>query len=97
MGKGKGRSPTVPVVITANRLDDGRPVWLGDGGRWCERLADARIYRGDAVDAGLAVAQESEKRQEVVGIYEIELAEKAGGFAPVRLKEQIRAHGPSIL
>lgn len=97
MGKAKGRSPAALLIITANRLGDGRAVWLGDGSRWCEKLAEARTYRGDEVETGLALALASEKRQEVIGVYEVELAESADGFAPVRQKEQIRARGPSIL
>ena len=97
MAKAKGRSPNAAVVITANRLGDGRAVWLGAGAVWREKLGEARIFRGDEADQGLTEAQESEKRQEIVGAYEVDIAESQDGFAPVRQKEQIRARGPSIL
>jgi len=93
----KERSPTAPFVITANRLDDGRAVWFGAGAHWSEKIAEAQILRGEGLDQALALAQQAEKRQEIVGAYAVDIAESPAGFEPVRRKEQIRAHGPSIL
>ena len=36
----KAKPATAPLVFTANRLRDGRVVWLADVGLWVEAVAD---------------------------------------------------------
>ena len=55
--KVKAKGAAQPLVVTANRLRDGRVVWLAEGGRWSERVAEARVFarrggRGRAGDRG---------------------------------------------
>ncbi|PVB59455.1 DUF2849 domain-containing protein [Labrenzia sp. 011] len=84
-------------VITANRLLSGEVVWLGDGGRWVERVTLARIFEGkEAVAEGLAQGMASKDRQEVVDVYELDVTVEGGVIVPVRLREKIRAAGPTI-
>ncbi len=92
--KAKGRTAATPLVITANRLSDGRVLWLGNG--WVENLAQARVVVGDAAAAALAEAQAAERARLVVGVYAAEVVETAAGPHPVTMKERIRAEGPSI-
>ncbi len=83
-------------VITANRLLNGDVVWLGENGAWVERITLARIFEGkDAVAEGLSLGAEAESRQEVVGVYEMDVALEDGVVLPVRLRERIRATGPT--
>jgi hypothetical protein len=85
-----------PVVITANRLLDGRVVWLGDGGGWTEHARAARVFSGPTADAALMAGAEAEARQEIVGPYAVLVAQTEDGPWPVSMRERIRAIGPSI-
>ncbi len=94
--KVKTKGTAQPLVVTANRLRDGRVVWLAAGGRWAERVADAEVFAGEAVEGGLAAAAESERQQAVVGAYAAEVAVGAAGPVPLRAREKFRADGPSV-
>lgn len=85
-----------PLVVTANRLRDGRVVWLAEAGSWSEHVADAEVFAGEAVEAGLAAGAAAEARQFVVGPYAVEVAIGAAGPVPLRAREKFRADGPSI-
>ena len=94
--KVKTKGAAQPLVVTANRLRDGRVVWLADGGRWSERVAEAEVFAGEAVEAGLALGAAAEQRQEIVGPYAAEVTLGAAGPVPLRAREKFRAAGPSI-
>ncbi len=94
--KVKTKGTAQPLVVTANRLRDGRVVWLAEGGRWAERVAEAEVFVGDAVEAGLAVGVDSERNQAVVGAYAAEVVLIAGAPVPLRAREKFRADGPSV-
>jgi uncharacterized protein DUF2849 len=83
-------------VITANRLLNGDVVWLGENQSWVERVTLAKIHDGkDAVADGLEAGAMAEKNQEVVGVYEMDVTVEDGVINPVRLREKIRATGPT--
>ena len=83
-------------VITANRLLNGDVVWLGKNGNWVERVTLASTFEGkDQVEQGLAIGQEAERAQKVVGVYEMAVKLEDGVIVPVRLRERIRAAGPT--
>lgn len=84
-------------VITANRLTDGTVVFLGADASWVERIGAARIFDGaEQATAGLAAARKAEDDNLVIDVYAIEVAEKDGVVTPIRLREAIRASGPTI-
>ncbi len=78
-------------IATANRLCDGRVVYLGDDGAWTPWLDRGRVVHGQAAEAELLTAAGA--AAEVVEAYLIELGERA---QPLRLRERIRAAGPSV-
>jgi len=83
-------------VITANRLLDGEVVWLGQNDEWVESVSDARVFDGkEAVAEGLALGAAAEKDQKVVSVYEMAVTDEDGQIVPVRLREKIRAAGPT--
>jgi len=83
-------------VITANRLMDGEVVWQGPGGAWVELLNEASVLDSkEAVEAGLLTAERSVKNQEVVEAYALDVTREEGRILPVRLREIIRAAGPT--
>jgi sulfite reductase (NADPH) hemoprotein beta-component len=94
--KVKTKGTAQPLVVTANRLRDGRVVWLADGGHWAEQVAQAKVFVGEAAEAGLAEGAEAERTQLVVGAYAAEVAVGAAGPVPLRAREKFRATGPSI-
>jgi hypothetical protein len=93
--KAKGQ-PSGPVVFTANRLGDGRVVWLAPGDRWSESLADAQIFEGDAVAQVRAIAEAWARRQIIVGPYDVPVEPESKSPSPLTMRERIRAHGPSV-
>ncbi len=83
-------------VITANRLLNGDVVWLGQDDDWVERVTLARVFDGkEAVGDGLAIGAKAEADQKVVGVYEMDVEIEDGIIEPVRLREKIRAAGPT--
>lgn len=79
-------------IVTANRLADGEVVWLGAGGRWVDQCRCARIFGADD-DVTAAVARAAGA---VVEPYAIDVTAERGYPVPVRLRERIRASGPTI-
>lgn len=92
----KAKPATAPMVFTANRLDDGRVVWLGEAGRWANSIVEARVFPPAEAAAGLAEAQQGERDQHVVGVYGAEVAVQDGRPVPVKFRERLRAKGPSV-
>ena len=87
----------MPHVIIANRLRDGRVVFLGPGRRWTGDLSLAAGAGSDAERARLeALAREAEADCVVVDPYPIEVEERDGVRAPVLGREAIRVRGPSV-
>lgn len=84
-------------VISANRLTDGLVVYLTDGGDWSEAIAEARIV-DDAAAHAAAVAEGAAAvaRQHVVEPYAIDIDVSSGAPRPARLREYIRARGPTV-
>ena len=83
-------------LVTANRLSDGVVVFLDAEGGWPTDIAKARVIApADLADA-LAYAKRASDAQVVVEPYEIEVTVENGVPVPVRLRERIRAAGPTV-
>lgn len=87
----------MPQVVIANRLKDGIVVFLGTDGRWSEQLSDCTPCQ-DATEAAalLERGQKAESNQEVVGPELIEVDTVDGDLQPVKMREAIRAAGPTV-
>ena len=87
----------MPQVVTANRLRDGVVVfWAGDG-TWVDGIGQAHCLEGsDDAKAALAAALRSEAENVVLDVYAVDVAVRNGGPVPVRLREAIRAAGPTV-
>ncbi len=84
-------------VITANRLRDGVVVFLGTDFSWVDQIGAARVFATpETSEAGLAATKKDEDDNLVLDVYAIEVAEKDGVITPTRLREAIRATGPTI-
>ncbi len=84
-------------VITASRAQDGAVVWLHESGAWFDEIDRATASSDEAtVSRLLAIAQADQAAGRVIDAYEVEIAPARAGNHPVRLRERIRAGGPTV-
>ena len=87
----------MPLAITANRLKDGRVVFRTPRGDWSLDVADSAIEPDQATaDKILAGVNAAANEQDVVEIYAVELDVSGESPRPAKLREAIRALGPTI-
>lgn len=83
-------------VLTANRLDDGAVVYIGEAAPWVEDLASARVATdADAESRLTEAAAGAVKARLVVGAYLMPVSVEDGLVRPVSVREKLRASGPS--
>lgn len=88
----------MPQVVTASRLTDGAVVFLDRDGTWSERLDRAALLAdSEAATRGLEAGRAGEAACRVVDVYAIDVSIRAGAVVPTKLREAIRARGPTIL
>ncbi|MFQ5564089.1 MAG: DUF2849 domain-containing protein [Parvularculaceae bacterium] len=81
-------------AVTANRLADGRVVYLAADGSWAERFAGATVLEPDAAEAALTKA-----KARVTEIADAYLIEAEAGGAPAgreAFRETLRNAGPTV-
>lgn len=84
-------------VLTANRLSDGIAVWLDASGQWTENLQDALVARhAEAVASLESIGKQDFADNKVVDVNVIDVEETNGVLWPTRLRERIRAQGPTM-
>ena len=84
-------------VLTANRLSDGIAVWLGADGDWHEKMEEAFVARHEAALTGLEDAERvAAFDNQVVDVALVDVEERDGRLHPLRLRERIRAAGPTV-
>jgi hypothetical protein len=83
-------------VLTANRLLDGEAVWFANG-VWVEDIESAELVGDKAGEERLEAAGRAALNANlVVDVDLIDVEQVDGAVYPVRLRERIRAAGPSI-
>jgi hypothetical protein len=84
-------------IVTANRLRDGAVVYLGPEDSLVERLdAARRLATKDESEAALKRAAAYVAEQVIVNPYPIDVTETPAGPKPLRMREVIRAAGPTV-
>lgn len=84
-------------VLTANRLTDGEAVWFGSCGSWIETLDGAEAAETPELAEALeAIAARDVAANLVVDVALIDVRRVDGDLWPVRLRERIRAVGPTF-
>lgn len=84
-------------AVTANRLADGRVVYLTADGEWSEHLAEAAWSESEAGQSELlARAEAHAAAAAVVDPYLFAVSVEDGAPAPERLREVIRGAGPTV-
>jgi len=85
-----------PQMVLANRLDDGRAVFLTRSGSWSPDTALAAYGEDAALDALLAEAAKSAGENLVVDPEAIGAILKNGVAHPAHIKHIMQAKGPSV-
>lgn len=86
-----------PKVVTANRLIDGLVVFVGEGPGWVTDINRAGVFGdGPELDAAMAFGTAEVAARKVVDPYTIDVTIEDGHPVPERLRERIRAIGPSV-
>ncbi|MDP3896011.1 MAG: DUF2849 domain-containing protein [Mesorhizobium sp.] len=84
-------------ILTANRLTDGIAVWLGPDATWRESVEGADLARDAAGEERLeSLGKAALANDEVVDVNLIDVEIVDGAIRPVRLRERIRAAGPTV-
>lgn len=84
-------------IITANRLIDGVVVFLGAGNEWIRDAASAAVFGdGAELDAALAFGEEQVAARQILDPYAVDVTIEDGKPVPSRMRERIRAVGPSV-
>ncbi|NKB45926.1 MAG: DUF2849 domain-containing protein [Alphaproteobacteria bacterium] len=82
-------------VLSANRLDDGSVVYFTDDEQWSNQVEDAKVVSDQELDEVLRIGRRAEGQNIVVGCCEVEVGSNTP-ILPVRLRERIRSHGPTV-
>lgn len=82
-------------ILTGNELTSGATVYLAADGKWIEDLQAARLFgKEEAAERDAAIVA-TKGTGRIISL-EIEEVEQVGGqIAPKRLRERIRAGGPT--
>ncbi len=84
-------------ILTANRLSDGEAVWLAADQSWAETIDAAEIARDPACIEKLERAGNAAfLKNEVVDLALVDIDIVDGRILPKRMRERIRAGGPTI-
>ena len=86
----------MPQVLTANRLVVGEVVYWNGARGWVPRFEDAEVLADSEAEATLARADEWVQKREVVAPYLFDVRLEHGLAVPVKVREVIRAAGPTV-
>jgi hypothetical protein len=86
----------MPQVLTANRLGPGEVVYWNSAKGWVLSFTEAEILPNESADSALAAAAEWVRNREIVAPYLFDVRVDAGNAVPVKVREVIRARGPTV-
>jgi Protein of unknown function (DUF2849) len=88
---------SVSKVLTANRLSDGIVVWYAQPQQWIELVEGAYAVSAKEDIAALeTIAADTLSKGQYCDVVLIDVEETANGPRPLKLRERIRADGPTI-
>ncbi len=82
-------------ILTGNELMSGATVYLDRDGRWVEDLQQARLFGKNEVEARDASLAATKKTLRVVSLEIETVTVRDGVIHPDRIRERIRAEGPT--
>ncbi len=82
-------------ILTGNELMSGATVYLAPSGEWVEELQQARVFLAEEAEARDAAIARHQKTMRINSL-EIETVQlRDGTITPDRIRERIRAEGPT--
>ncbi len=82
-------------ILTGNELLSGATVYLDGAGRWVEELQKARVFSGEEAEALDAAIERTRLTGRVISIETEDVQVLDGRIHPIRIRERIRAEGPT--
>jgi hypothetical protein len=86
---------TIMEILTGNELMSGATVYLDREGRWVEDLQQARVFLKEEAEARDAALAATKKTLRVISLEIETVTVRDGVIHPDRLRELIRAEGPT--
>lgn len=84
-------------ILTANRLKDGVSVWLASDHSWVTTIEAAEVAEDAIQEEKLERAGKAAfLKNEVIDVNLIDVERVGAGVRPTRLRERIRADGPTV-
>jgi hypothetical protein len=83
-------------MIIANRLSDGRVVFIDSEGQWVESIQSGALVESETAAALLEQAKRDEAGNRVIDPNIIDVVESAEQRRPAAVREAIRAFGPTV-
>ena len=84
-------------ILAANELTSGTAVYLDKNGNWQESLQAARLFAKDEAEARDAAIAASKATGRIIGVEIEEVEQVDGHVVPKRMRERIRAAGPTTI
>lgn len=82
-------------ILTGNELMSGATVYLDRAGNWVEDLQQARVFLKEEAEAKDAALAATKKTLRVISLEVETVALRDGVIHPDRIRERIRAEGPT--
>lgn len=82
-------------ILTGNELTTGASVYLDAAGRWVEGIENARLFRADEAEARDAAIAATRKTLRILSLEVETVTVQDGAIVPDRMRERIRALGPT--
>lgn len=84
-------------ILAANELTSGAAVYLDNRGDWQDSLQSARLFAKDETEARDAAIAATKATGRIVGVEIEEVEDLDGHLRPKRMRERIRAAGPTTM
>lgn len=82
-------------ILTGNELVSGATVYLDRDGRWVEDLQAARVFLEEEAEARDAAIAATKKTMRINSLEIETVSLRDGAIYPDRIRERIRAEGPT--
>lgn len=82
-------------ILTANELNSGAAVYLTEAGKWVEDIDKARVFAPPEADERDHWADKARSDHRLIGVEIEKAAREDGRVIAERLRERIRAEGPT--
>ena len=82
-------------ILTGNEVMSGATVYLAKTGEWVEELQQARVFLKEEAEARDAAIAASKKTMRINSLEIETVTLKDGEIIPDRIRERIRAEGPT--